>query len=146
MTADFIGVNFYMTNYVQWFGGWSNPPEPSNDLGWYMEPGDIQNLLVDVYKRYERPIFITENGLADAHDQYRRWWLEETIAGMRGALAEGVDLRGYLHWSLLDNFEWAFGWLAEFGLVHVDRSTMKRTVRPSAKWFAEEIARIKAKG
>lgn len=143
MTADFVGVNFYMTNYYNWAGRWRNPPEPNNDLGWYMEPRAIEDMLVDVHERYGRPIYITENGLADAHDQYREWWLKETIAGMQGALAQGVDLRGYMHWSLLDNFEWAFGWLAEFGLVHVDRATMKRTIRPSAKWFAEEIKRLR---
>lgn len=144
MTADFVGVNFYMTNYFGSSGRWRNPPEPNNDLGWYMEPAAIEELLVDIHERYHLPIYVTENGLADARDQYRQWWLQETIAGMRGALGQGVDLRGYLHWSLLDNFEWAFGWLAEFGLVHVDRATMKRTIRPSAKWFAGEIQRLRA--
>jgi beta-glucosidase len=144
MTADFVGLNFYMTNYYSWLGSWTHPPEPNNDLGWYMEPGAIEELLVDIYARYQRPIYVTENGLADAHDQYRQWWIQETIKAMGGALDKGVDLRGYLHWSLLDNFEWAFGWLAEFGLVHVDRATMKRTVRPSARWFGERIAELRA--
>lgn len=144
MTADFVGVNFYLTNYFGWAGRWTNPPEPANDLGWYMEPRAIEELLIDIHERYQLPIYITENGLADSHDQYRQWWLQETIVGMRGALGRGVDLRGYMHWSLLDNFEWAFGWLAEFGLVHVDRATMKRTVRPSARWFGGEIKRLRA--
>jgi len=143
-TSDFVGVNFYMTNYYQWYGGVRTPSQPKNDLGWYMEPGAIGGLLVEVYNRYKQPVYVTENGLADNHDQYRQWWIEQTIAGMRSALGSGVDLRGYLHWSLLDNFEWAFGWLAEFGLVHVDRATMQRTIRPSAQWFGAEIARLRA--
>jgi beta-glucosidase len=143
---DFIGFNYYMTNYFGWYGAWVNPREPRSDLGWYMEPRSIGSLLTTVYRRYQIPIYITENGLADAKDRYRQWWLEETIIAMRQALADGVDLRGYLHWSLLDNFEWAFGWLAEFGLVHVDRSTLQRSVRPSAKWFGEQIGQIRNLG
>jgi len=143
-TSDFVGVNFYMTNYYSWIGLPRLPKEPRNDLGWYMEPSAVQGLLVETYERYKKPIYITENGSADNHDQYRQWWIEQTIIAMRGALDQGVDLRGYLHWSLLDNFEWAFGWLAEFGLVHVDRTTMKRTIRPSAQWFGAEIARLRA--
>jgi beta-glucosidase len=61
---------------------------------------------------------------------------------MKKALAAKVPLKGYLHWSLLDNFEWAFGWWPKFGLVEINRSTMKRTIRPSAKWFAEEIKQL----
>ena len=62
---------------------------------------------------------------------------------MERALSEGIELKGYFHWSLLDNFEWAYGWWPKFGLVEVDRETMKRSVRPSAKYFAKRIADIK---
>lgn len=64
-----------------------------------------------------------------------------TIIAMERAISEGVELKGYMHWSLLDNFEWAYGWWPKFGLVAVDRKTMKRTVRPSAKWLAAFLAR-----
>ena len=84
-----------------------------------------------------------ENGVADESDEYRRWWLEQTIVAMQRALSEGVDVRGYLHWSLLDNFEWKYGWWPKFGLVEVDRKNgMQRTIRPSAKWFAKRIIEI----
>lgn len=135
---DFIGMNYYFTNYIKGFGI-KNPTEPMNDLGWYMEPRSLVGLLKYTAKKYKKPIIITENGVADRHDQYRQWWIEETIAAMQEALDDGVDLRGYMHWSLLDNFEWAEGWWPKFGLVAVNRTTMKRTVRPSARRFAEEI-------
>lgn len=143
-TLDFIGVNFYHTMYVGWYGGVSNSDRPVSDLGWYMEPSGIGRLLEAVWRRYHKPIIITENGLADAQDEQRQWWLEQTVDGMEAALTAGVDLRGYLHWSLLDNFEWAFGWWPKFGLIAVDRKTMKRTIRPSAKWLAAYIQRLDA--
>ena len=136
---DFVGLNYYMTTYHHWNYKKGNPKEPRNDLGWFMEPSGIYPLLLKVWKRYKKPIIVTENGLADSKDQYRQWWLQETIAAMRKALQSGVDLRGYLHWSLLDNFEWSYGWWPKFGLVAVDRETMQRTIRPSAKWFAKQI-------
>ena len=139
---DFVGINYYFTDYYTGLAKRANPSVPLNDLGWYMEPEGLYPLLLSAWGRYKKPIFVTENGLADAKDEYRRWWLEETIVAMERALSEGVDLRGYFHWSLLDNFEWKYGWWPQFGLVHVDRTTMKRTVRPSAKWFATRIRDI----
>lgn len=139
---DFIGFNYYFSDYYRGFRR-DNPKVPLSDLGWYMEPEGIYPLLLRVWSHYKKPIFVTENGLADANDDYRRWWLEETIVAMEKAMSEGVDIRGYLHWSLLDNFEWKFGWWPRFGLVEVDRENgMKRTIRPSAKWFAQRIKRI----
>ena len=103
-----------------------------------MEPEGLYPLLLRTWARYKKPIFITENGLADETDEYRRWWIEESLVAMEKAISEGVDLRGYFHWSLLDNFEWSFGWWPKFGLVKVDREhDMKRTIRPSARWFAK---------
>lgn len=139
---DFIGFNYYFTDYYRVIHR-DNPEVPTSDLGWYMEPEGLYPLLLRTWSRYRKPIIITENGVADTHDQYRQWWLEETIIAMERALSEGVKLIGYYHWSLLDNFEWAYGWWPKFGLVAVDRRTMKRTIRPSAKWFANEVKRIK---
>jgi beta-glucosidase len=136
---DFIGLNYYFTEYQDWLGHIKNPTVPVSDLGWYMEPAGIEDLLVQVSSRYKVPIIITENGLADSTDKHRTWWLKQTLVALEGALKRGVRLHGYLHWSLLDNFEWAYGWWPQFGLVHVDRKTMKRTIRPSARWFAAKI-------
>jgi len=77
--------------------------------------------------------------VADERDEYRQWWLEQTILALQNTQSHGVRLLGYLHWSLLDNFEWAYGWWPKFGLVAVDRQTMRRTIRPSGRWFAKQI-------
>lgn len=140
---DFIGINYYFTDYYKDFHK-ADPTLPLSDMGWYMEPEGIYPLLLRTWVRYKKPLIVTENGVADANDQYRRWWLEETIIAMERALSEGVDLRGYLHWSLLDNFEWEAGWWPHFGLVAVDREhDMKRTLRPSAKWLAEFLREVR---
>lgn len=140
---DFVGFNYYFTDYYTKLVKRSNPEVPVSDLGSYMEPEGLYPILLRLWSHYKKPIFVTENGVADQDDQYRRWWLEETIVAMERALSEGVDIRGYFYWSLLDNFEWKYGWWPKFGLVEVDRENgMKRTIRPSAKWFAEKIKNI----
>ena len=139
---DFIGFNYYFTDYYTGLLKRENPKTPLNDLGWYMEPEGLYPLLLRIWSRYKKPIIITENGVADLRDEYRRWWIEETIVAMQRAVSEGVKIKGYFHWSLLDNFEWSDGYWPRFGLVEVNRSTMKRTIRPSAKWFAERIDKL----
>ena len=136
---DFVGFNYYFTDYYQGFKP-LNPKTPLNDMGWYMEPEGLFPLLICIKNRYKKPIIITENGVADREDKYRRWWIEESIVAMERAISEGADVRGYFHWSLLDNFEWGDGWWPKFGLVEVDRKTLKRTIRPSAEWYAQAIA------
>lgn len=143
-SQDFVGINFYFSDFYKGPKR-ENPQLPVNDLGWYMEPEGLYDLILRAWAHYKKPIIITENGVADAQDQHRNWWIEETMIAMEKALSEGVDLRGYFHWSLLDNFEWSTGWWAKFGLVEVDRGQgMKRTVRPSAKLWAERLRRIKS--
>lgn len=136
---DFVGFNYYFTDYYKNFRR-DNPQVPLNDLGWYMEPEGLHTVLVKAWAHYRKPIIITENGVADEQDQYRQWWLEETIIAMEKALSEGIQVAGYFHWSLLDNFEWSYGWWPKFGLVNVNRQQgMRREIRPSAVWFAKEI-------
>lgn len=141
---DFVGFNYYFTDYYKGFTR-TNPKKPINDLAWYMNPQGILPLMQRIAYHYPgKPIIITENGLADSHDSQRQWWLEETLKAIDTAQSQDIPVMGYLHWSLLDNFEWAFGWWPKFGLVGVDRENgMKRIIRPSAVWYAKEIARRK---
>lgn len=140
--VDFIGFNYYFTDYWKGFKR-DNPLNPHNDMGWYMEPAGISDVLVNAWMRYRKPIMVTENGLADAKDKNRQWWLEETMHALMVARKAGVNIIGYMHWSLLDNFEWKYGWWPKFGLIKVDRERdMKRIVRPSAIWFSKFIKSI----
>lgn len=140
-TQDFVGINYYFTDYRRGFSMLaSNPKSPTNDLGWYMHPAGIEQVINEAWRRYRKPILITENGVADHKDQYRKWWLDETMAAVQRSLRSGSNIFGYLHWSLLDNFEWSSGYWPQFGLIAVNRKTMQRTIRPSAKYFATLIA------
>jgi len=142
---DFVGINYYFTDYYRDFFEKKDPTMPLNDRGWYMEPEGLYPLLLRAWSHYKKPIIVTENGVADARDEYRHWWIEESIVAMERAMSEGIKVKGYFHWSLLDNFEWDEGYWPRFGLVEVDRQHgMQRTVRPSAKWFAERITKLTA--
>ena len=140
--CDFIGVNYYFSNRIYGYRV-HNPDEKLSDLGWDLAPANIQFALERLNDKYHLPILITENGLADAKDTYRQWWITQTIMGMQKAMENGVSLIGYLHWSLLDNFEWDKGFWPRFGLVEVDYKTKKRTLRPSAVWFAKVVKKLR---
>jgi beta-glucosidase len=114
-----------------------------SDVHWDLHPADLQYALERVYRKYKRPIIITENGLADGEDEQRRWWLTQTLLAMQKAMANGVELEGYLHWSLIDNFEWAYGKWPRFGLAAVDYATGERALRPSAVWFGRVIKKVR---
>lgn len=135
-THDFMGVNYYFSSTKKW-QGW--PPRvldepwggPRSDMGWPIDPAGLAEVLLEL-KRYRKPIYITENGLADAADRQRADFLRSHLRAVEHAQGQGADVQGYLHWSLLDNFEWDHGFAPRFGLVEVDYSSMKRTPRPSA--------------
>ena len=140
--CDFIGVNYYFSNRV--YGTQvHNPNEHQSDLGWDMQPDNLQFALERLHAKYKKPIIITENGLADMHDTKRKWWLAHTLMAMNKAIQNGVQLEGYLHWSLLDNFEWAYGAWPRFGLIAVDYKTMERTIRRSGKWFGTIVGKLR---
>jgi beta-glucosidase len=141
-TCDFMGMNFYFSNRVYGYRI-HNPDEKVSDLGWDLSPADIQHALERWNEKYHMPILITENGLADAKDEHRQWWITQTLLGMQKAIDNGVVLEGYLHWSLLDNFEWDKGQWPRFGLASVDYQTGKRTLRPSALWFGKVIKHLR---
>ncbi len=143
-SCDFLGVNYYFSNRVYGYRI-HNPDKDVNDLGWDMQPANIEYVLERLHRRYKLPILITENGLADADDSHRQWWITQTLIGMQKALDSGVELEGYLHWSLMDNFEWDKGRWPRFGLAHVDYATGARTLRPSALWFSKVIKQLRGK-
>ncbi len=142
-SIDFIGLNFYFSNRVYGYRV-HNPNQRLSDLGWDMQPADLRYVLEDLADTYDKmPIIITENGLADGNDTQRQWWLSQTIQAMYDAMAHGVPLLGYCHWSLLDNFEWDKGRWPRFGLYSVNYATMERTVRPSAVALGKIIKQMR---
>ena len=157
---DFLGINYYSRHVVR-AGAPSGRPTPwvaagdvefvkrglpQTEMGWEIDPDGLYETLTRVWREYGGvPLYVTENGAAFAdepaadgqvHDEERRAYLEAHFAAAHRALSEGVDLRGYFVWSLMDNFEWAHGYSKRFGLVYVDYATQKRTLKDSARWFA----------
>lgn len=137
---DFIGLNFYFTNDIG-IRGLKNKNDRVNDLGWWFKPESIEFVINELWDRYKLPILITENGLADKEDKDRVEWIDTTIKAMSNSSKSGVILIGYLHWSLLDNFEWAYGFWPKFGLVSVDPNTKKRTIKESGKHYSNIVER-----
>lgn len=143
-TQDFIGLNYYtrdMTRFnllkphMLFIENVVRPGGVVNDLGWEIYPEGLHRLLMRL-KKYNKPIYITENGIPAVDDSKRLAYLRDHLAQIHKAISDGADIRGYLHWSLLDNFEWAEGLTPRFGLIAMDYETQKRTPRPSAKAYA----------
>jgi beta-galactosidase len=115
----------------------SGPPCPSvcTDFGWEIYPPGLREVLTFVGS-LGRPVYITENGIADAADTQRAKYTFDHLSTLQGVIADGVaDVRGYFHWSLTDNFEWSSGYYPRFGLFSYDPTTGKRTFRKSAKVY-----------
>lgn len=140
--SDFLAVNYYSAYRMLGYRAHNSEMLEKNDLGWDLQPELLADVLEELWERHRLPILITENGLADGEDTRRTEWLRATIAAMNRALGSGVKLIGYLHWSLLDNFEWDKGYWPKFGLISVNRRTMERTVRPSGAWFGRVVKRL----
>jgi beta-glucosidase len=146
-SMDYVGINHYTRWKVRAFARDPHVVPPGavlNDLGWEIHPAGIEAVVRDA-ARFGKPVIILENGVADATDRVRPRALVETLAHLARAIASGVDVRGYLHWSLLDNFEWAEGYTGRFGLYQVgfDDPALPRTRTRSADLFAR-IARANA--
>lgn len=141
--CDFLGMNFYFSNRVYGYRI-HNPEHRVSDMGWDLSPADIQFALERLHRKYNLPIIITENGLADAEDEHRKWWITQTLVAIQKALADGAVVEGYMHWSLIDNFEWDKGKWPRFGLIEVDYETFKRKPRPSAVWYAKILKKIRS--
>jgi len=137
---DFLGLNYYFAQVMRGYKI-KKPNNRVNDLGWDMQPDKMQPLLEQLWRKYQKPVMVTESGVADAKDEHRKWWIQESIKAINSAQKNGVRTLGYIHWSLLDNFEWAEGFWPRFGLIEVNYKTQQRKVRESGKWYAGFIAR-----
>ncbi|MBO4274280.1 GH1 family beta-glucosidase [Microbispora triticiradicis] len=161
---DLLGVNYYNPTFVSAAPGepaappfpgsegvrFDPPPGPVTAMGWPIDPAGLETLLVRLSRDYpEVGLLITENGAAfddhatgDAvHDDDRVAFLDGHLRAAHAAIAAGADLRGYLVWSLLDNFEWAYGYHKRFGIVYIDYETQRRVPKDSALWYREVIRR-----
>jgi beta-glucosidase len=147
---DFLGLNFYSRYRVR--AGGAAPPAPGaeyTDMGWEVHAPSLRRVLDRMHRDYRLPpVYITENGAAfqdevapdgTIRDVRRIEYLRQHIAQAGLAMQDGVDLRGYFAWSLLDNFEWAFGYSKRFGLIHVDYRTQERRIKQSGEWYARLI-------
>lgn len=133
---DFLTVQYYFHNRFKFPRKIHLDDKPVSDLGWEIYPKGIYNVLKEL-EQYKLPIYITENGLADAADSERAAFIHDHLLFVHRAIEEGVDVRGYFYWSLLDNFEWDKGYWPRFGLVSVNFETQERTIRPSALSYAK---------
>jgi beta-glucosidase len=162
---DLLGVNYYTQHHVRGtdddavydseYPGTEHvafdlPPEPTTAMGWSVEPEGLRTLLLRLHDEWPvPPILVCENGAAFpdteivggvVQDEDRRSFLAGHLTAVADAMDGGVDVQGYLAWSLMDNFEWAFGYGKRFGIVRVDYDTLARTAKASADWYRELIA------
>jgi len=146
---DWIGLNYYGCYKVKF-----DATKPHRAFGIHVDDGNIKTATSDwgaphpagLVAQLERlsvlgvPLFVTENGIFDNEDRLRPRYLVDHVRAVYDAIAKGVDVRGYFHWSLIDNFEWAEGWSTRFGLIGLDVATQQRTVKRSAQLYARICA------
>lgn len=154
--VDFLGLNHYFSVKVKASEeGWPLPVKEEcygadfTEMGWGINPEGLKDILLRLHEDYGSiPIYITENGAAfrdivnsqgEVEDTGRIEFLRRYLASVSQAIEEGVNLKGYFLWSLMDNFEWALGYSKRFGLIHVDYETKKRTIKQSGYWYADVI-------
>ncbi len=146
-TMDFIGVNYYSRQLVELkrFGIGNLAADvctknhhrvEKNSLGWDIYPQGLYEVLLEL-KKYNLPVMITENGICTPDDKLRWKYIYEHLKNLYRAMKEGVQVTGYLYWSLMDNFEWDKGFGPRFGLIGIDYKTYTRTVRESARRFGQ---------
>ena len=139
---DFIGLNFYQTFKVSGLKI-SNKFEPQDEMGWYINFDSIR-ILLNSLKKFNLPIYITENGLADSDDRLREWYLKYMIISIHDALVKDkVKVKGYIHWTLTDNYEWQYGYAKKFGLVEIDRDKKLKRIRRKSFDYYQIICKTK---
>ncbi len=154
VSVDYLGINYYTRARVQFTPKLNGPPinvafarkgEAASDVDWPIHPQGLQKVL-KIAGSYELPVYITENGIADRDDDLRPRYIREHLREVAMARQNGIDVRGYYYWSLLDNFEWVKGFDPRFGLFRVDYNTFERTETHSARVYQEIIEKHKSFG
>jgi beta-glucosidase len=146
-TSDFIGIAHYwgqmaaltMQPSLMFVRRFNPPGDRVSEIGFVSRPEWMREVLTSL-KRYGKPVYITENGISTADDSWRERYLTDILTNVHGAIEDGVDVRGYFHWTNTDNFEWSRGYTAHFGLISVDRQTLERTVKPSGRLYGRIAA------
>ena len=153
--SDFFAANIYSGQPVKADADGKavpvphGPGDPVNSMEWPVTPECLYWCPRFFYERYKKPIYVTENGFSNldfvaldgkVHDQQRIDFAQRYLQCLRRAILDGVDVRGYFHWTLMDNFEWASGYNKRFGLIHVDFTTLSRTPKDSYHWYNQVIS------
>lgn len=150
---DFLGVNYYSRGFISADGNAKPQDAAYTEMGWEVYPQGLTDLLVRLQRDYPiPPLFITENGAAypdtldgdHVHDGERVRYFETHLDAVAHAARLGVPVHGYFAWSLMDNFEWAYGYSRRFGLVYVDYGNQRRVLKDSARWYRDLLARVPA--
>jgi len=140
-SLDYIGVNYYRAYHFGFRGilpAWKQRGSGIvSDMNWEVYPHGLYHIAHNLSERYRKPLLITENGIADKDDTRRAYFIVEHLRALYEAIKKGADIRGYCHWALTDNFEWEHGFSPRFGLIAIDYETQKRTIRESAKLYAD---------
>lgn len=133
---DLLGVNYYFTQRIKYLKI-KNPDALVSDLNWWINPEGLELILLNL-KKYGLPLYITENGVADSEDRVRKDVLQEMLIACSKAIEKAAPLKGYFHWSLIDNYEWHRGFWPRFGLVDIDRTkNLERKPRKSFYYYAK---------
>ena len=147
-TSDYIGIAHYWAQTCafdpgrprdQFIRRFNVPGAPVTDMGMSADPSWMRIVLNEL-RRLGKPVYITENGLASHDDEWRARYITEILSNVLLAIGDGVDVRGYFHWTNTDNFEWARGYGIRFGLIDVDRKTLERTIKPSGHLYGRIAA------
>jgi beta-glucosidase len=140
---DFIGAQMYTKLQFGPDGLIEHPEGELTEMGYLFWPQSVEYTVRRAARLTGLPVIVTENGIGTDDDAQRVRYLSGALAGVRSVLDDGIDLRGYFQWSLLDNFEWAFGYRPKFGIVAVDRDTYERTLKASAHWYAAATREVR---
>jgi beta-glucosidase len=143
--CDIIGFNYYYSQNATFadffYAGRGEKGSNYTQMGWIIDPESFYSLIMDVQRRYRKPMAITENGIGTLNEQKKIKYLRDHINQMRRAMADGADVRGYFAWTLVDNYEWHEGYKANFGLAVMNPRTGDRTLEASGQFYHNIIER-----